>query len=414
MGRLRMSDEERLLRCLIGVAPRRAREEPLVRELFARSDPALLRETFERDRLVPLAGGRLVAIVGDMAPEWLRTWVDQHTAAAQAWGERHELIELLVLGALKRAGVAAMPLKGSRVARDVHGSLALRSAGDIDVLVAEEDLARGVSALVAEGWSPPGDPVGKDGLPMIHFALDHKGGLPPVELHWRVHFHERTWARGVLERSDTGPGEREPSAGDLLALLLLLYAREGCNNLRLAADVAGWWDRFGDAPMAGALASVDAVPSLRPAFVTAAVAAERAVGLPSARVLGLHVRSPGCSRLGVQFATLPLAATDEQRKAERRLADHLLAPASELVPSLRRQAIPSPAVAVYLRPHLADDRRRLAADVLVSALMVPTRAVIAGLRLRGSAVGTQLEVGLDRRRAELRGGAFGGRSGPSD
>lgn len=397
-----MSDEERLLRCLIGVAPRRARDEALIGELFTRADPATLRATFERDRLVPLAGGRLVAVLGEQAPAWLRDWVDQHTAAAQAWGERHELLELLVLGELKRAGIGAMPLKGSRVARDVHGSLALRSAGDIDVLVAAEDLQPAVTALVGAGWSPPGDPTGRDGLPMVHFALDHPDGLPPVELHWRVHFHERTWARGVLERADSGPGEREPSPGDLLAILLLLYAREGCNNLRLAADVAGWWDRFGDAPMGAALQSVQSAPALRPAFVTGAVAAERAVGLPVARVLGLDVRSPGCSRLEVRFATLPLARTDDQRKAERRLADHLQAPASELLPSLRRQALPSPALARYLRPDLADQPGRLALDLLVTALMIPVRAVIAGLRLRGSAAGPWLETAIAQRRASVR------------
>lgn len=404
MGRLQMSDSERLLRALIGVAPRRTAAAATVRAVFPRCDPAVLRSTFARDRLTPLAGGRLVDTLGADAPRWLRDWVEAETAAAQAHGERQEMLELLVLGTLRQAGVPAMPLKGTRLARDVHGSLALRSAGDIDVLVRAEDLHGGVKALVGAGWAPPGDPVGRDGLPLLHFALRHPGGLPSVELHWRVHFHERTWARGVLERAmaASGAGEPEPAPGDLLALSLLLYIREGANNLRLAADVAGWWDRFGDEPMPAALAAARRDPAVEPAFVTAAVAAERAVGLPSRRVLGLDAASPDCSRLAARLATLPLPATDGQRDAERRLADQLVARPREVLPSIRRQTLPSPALARYLRPELAGHPLRLTGDLAVSAAMVPVRAGVAGLRLRGSDLGTRAELVLARERARVR------------
>ncbi|MBJ7328675.1 MAG: nucleotidyltransferase family protein [Solirubrobacteraceae bacterium] len=403
MGRLVMSTEERLLRSLIGVAPRRAAEAHLVPGWFAQSSPDVLRTTFARDRLVPLAGGRLRDTLGEAAPDWLHAWVDGHTAAARAHGERHELLELLVFGTLRQAGIAALPLKGTRVARDIHGDLALRSAGDIDVLVSARQLRAAADALVAAGWSPPGDPVDRDGLPLLHFVLRHPDGLPAVELHWRIHYHEREWASGVLARAAAAPGgEPEPPPGEWLALLLLMHIRDGANNLRLAGDIAGWWDRFGDGPMHDALAAVRTTPALLPAFVTAAVAADRGVGLPAERVLGLTTESPGCSRLEVRFATVPLAVTESQRDAERRLADHLVAPRSQALPAVRRQVLPNPAMSRYLRPHVADRPARLAADVALTTAMVPVRAAIAGLRLRGSAVATPLERFVEGMRDDVR------------
>lgn len=64
---------------------------------------------------------------------------------------------LRVLDAFERSAILAMPLKGVALAASVYGSVALRQAGDIDILVRENDLDRALTVLTElayEGRSP--------------------------------------------------------------------------------------------------------------------------------------------------------------------------------------------------------------------------------------------------------------------
>jgi hypothetical protein len=85
------------------------------------------------------------------------------------------------------------------------------------------------------------------GLPLLHFVLVHeRGELPPVELHWRVHWYERSFARErLLPPAVDPPGDWRPAPADELAALLLFYARDGFIDLRLASDLGAWWDVHG-------------------------------------------------------------------------------------------------------------------------------------------------------------------------
>src|SRR6266542_3108756 len=60
---------------------------------------------------------------------------------------------LRVLAAFRQAGVAAIPVKGIVLAETLYGGLALRSLGDLDVLVRPDDLPAARRSLAALGFA---------------------------------------------------------------------------------------------------------------------------------------------------------------------------------------------------------------------------------------------------------------------
>ena len=127
------------------------------------------------------------------------------------------------------------------------------------------------------------------GLPLLHFALVHeRGELPPVELHWRVHWYERSFARERLLPPAVDPlDDWRPAPADELAALLLFYARDGFVDLRLATDLGAWWDVYGAELPPGALDELlHSYPAFAHAIPVALRVAERLVGLPAARSSG--------------------------------------------------------------------------------------------------------------------------------
>src|SRR5205814_8803590 len=100
--------------------------------------------------------------------------------------------------------------------------------------VAPEHLKRAVEVVRELGYARPTDYVDSSGLPLLHFALVHeRDELPPVELHWRIHWYETRFARERLLAPDGAPDWR-PAPVDELAALLLFYARDGFTGLRQA------------------------------------------------------------------------------------------------------------------------------------------------------------------------------------
>ena len=60
-----------------------------------------------------------------------------------------------------------------------------------------------------------------------------------------MHWYETQFAADALARAER-PGAHRPlvmQPADGLAALMLFYARDGFFGLRMAADVAAWWDR---------------------------------------------------------------------------------------------------------------------------------------------------------------------------
>ena len=199
-------------------------------------------DLLRRLHLTVLVGQRLVTAGFDLDPR-LREEIELSTALGRQRGAAHELATQAILDSLETAGIRALGLKGSLLARALYDDVAWRSAGDIDILVAVGDLAGAIEVVEAMDWHWQRSPDRRGRLPVLHETLTHST-MPRVELHWRVHWYEDRFAADALERAER-PDGRAPLRmlpADGLATLTLIYARDGLSGLRTPADVAAWWD----------------------------------------------------------------------------------------------------------------------------------------------------------------------------
>ncbi len=241
---------------------------------------------------------------------------------------------------LAEAGIIALPLKGPRLAQSAFGDIGLRQSADIDLLVPAFALERSVALLRAQGYAAPTDPVGRDGLPHLHYAL-HQTGAPSIELHWRVHWYEDKFSHDLLARASAGhDGVPAPDEPDLLASLLLFYARDGFHGLRTASVIAALWDNTPIPAGAGALnETADRYPALRPALTAASEVLERFTGVPSSAWLTRSSSSGRRVSMAGRLATWSGVGNPDQLKAEISLVDGLLAPPGGLPAFLGRQVL---------------------------------------------------------------------------
>jgi hypothetical protein len=182
--------------------------------------------------------------------------------------------------------------------------------------------------------------------------MQHPEGLPDVELHWRVHWYEDRYAADMLHRSVPTAEGREAATVDQLVTLLLLFARDGLAGLRIAADIAGWWDLHGDAVPTGALdEAARGYPSLAPALRSAAVVARRLVGAP------MQVPAPAgtalARRVVPRLVDWALTGSHRQIAANASLVDGLLTPREGVPAFVRRALVPEPEVIAFREPDLA-------------------------------------------------------------
>jgi hypothetical protein len=253
-----------------------------------------------------------------------------------------------VTDALADAGIRCALLKGPQLGEAIFGDPGRRLSGDVDLLVAPEQLCLAVECVRQLGYRAPEDRLQADGLPVLHFALAHaEEALPPVELHWRVHWYERRFAQerllpSLLEDSIVG---WRPAPADELAALLLFYARDGFIDLRLASDLSAWWDAHGGQLPQGALAEhLESFPALARALSTAALVASAVVGLPARELFGESPSIDVRARVAARLANPNPRMSTRQLYADRGLIDGLLMPSGEFPRFVRRQVFPAPEV----------------------------------------------------------------------
>jgi hypothetical protein len=144
---------------------------------------------------------------------------------------------------------------------------------------------------------------------------------------------------------------------DELAALLLFYARDGFAGLRIAADIAAWWDRYGSTLPAGAFNHLLGIhPSLAPVLRASLGAAEMVVGLPTARILGETHELSLRGRAAVRLANPSPGSGPSQLYAEMGLIDGLLTPPGGLREFLTRQLL-LPREVLDQRAHRDSERR---------------------------------------------------------
>src|SRR5205823_10315456 len=192
------SADAELALLLAGTGRRRQRARARIAELAAAAHPRRLVAYLDERRLLALLGSRLL----DVLPESPATLRDAVAAAI----DRNRLEAMAIDGATTRLarrledqGIAALPLKGPRLAQALYGDTGMRASADVDILVPAESLERAVTLARAEGYGAPTEDVGPGELPELHFEMPHPR-LPTLELHWRVHWYESGFSQAALRR----------------------------------------------------------------------------------------------------------------------------------------------------------------------------------------------------------------------
>jgi hypothetical protein len=367
--------EDELILAVAGTAGRRAATRAAAVELGARIDPDRLTTRLLELGLAGVLGPRLTPFVRPAARDefarGVEAWLDEHRRRAGLQGA--------VLRSVRRnlaaAGIDAVALKGPDLAHRVHGDAGARRSADLDVLVPVDQMGPAVGVLARLGYVVHAH----DAAPWrreLHQAVHHPlSELPPVELHWRVEWYSgRPFAAGLLDRAvNDAAGTLRLQPVDELAALLLIAARDGLLGLRLLADIAAWWDRYGETvPPAGLRDLAIAHPRLARPLATAAAAAHRLVGLPADSLLSLVPARTRRSRLALRLAD-PLLNAYGPYAAGAALVDGLLCDRRALRGWMRRRLF-RPRGHVALTYGLAPDARLRTS--LVTALM-PLRSGIS-------------------------------------
>jgi len=288
----------------------------------------------ERLHLTVLVGQRLLALGVGVEPQ-LEQEILSSTVVSRERGRTHELTTLAILGSLERAGIRALALKGSVLARDLYDDVASRRSGDIDILVAAPDLGSAIAVTEGMGWRWQQALSRTAELPVLHEELMHPT-MPRVDLHWRVHWYEDRFAADALDRAERS-GAREPvrmRPADGLAALTLFYARDGFSGLRMAADVAAWWDRMCSGEEIDQL--IGGVAADYPALAGPLWVGTQLLG----SLVGLPTQSQAESlrwKVAAELATPFCEAGPDQVGANASLVDLLLAPPRGRRDALRRE-----------------------------------------------------------------------------
>jgi len=326
-----------------GTRARREATRERMRALTTIVDWSRLAEMLRSGRLLPTLGPRILEFADDCANGEFAADVATSLDASRRQSALLQLISARAMDALADAGVRSTALKGPLLGEAIYDEPGRRLSGDIDLLVPQEQLSEAVEVVREMGYAKPTDHAGDDGLPLLHFSLAHEHGeLPPVELHWRIHWYEAHFARDrLLPPPDRGFNDWRPTPVDELTALLLFYARDGFTGLRQATDLGAWWDKFGSELRFDELGdSLRTYPELQPALSTAVAMAEKTVGLPADRLIEKMGSLGPRSRVVIRLASPRPYASAEQLYAEIGLIDGLLAPPGGLWAFVRRQIAP--------------------------------------------------------------------------
>lgn len=353
--------EQQVILLSAGTADRRGAMHEQARRLILELDWSRLVDTLRSRKLLPVLGPRILELAGKRASNDFAAAVERAIEAGRRQGTFLQLISLRVMAMLADAGIRCAPLKGPLLGEAIYGDPGRRLSSDVDLLVSPKQLQAAVEVVRGLGYEAPVDQVDSSGLPLLHFVLVHgRGELPPVELHWRVHWYERSFAyERLLPATADPPVDWRPAPADELAAMLLFYARDGFVGLRLATDLGAWWDVYGTDLPSGALTELlSAYPALSRAIQTAAVAAERTVGLPAAQIIGAMPRLGPRGRMAVRLTNPNPRSSRSQIYADIGLIDGLLTPPGGFGAFLRRNVLLSPEVLEQQARHAARQRAR--------------------------------------------------------
>ena len=155
---------------------------------------------------------------------------------------------LEALAALQSEGIQAVAYKGPALSMQLYDNMALRSAGDLDIIVTRRNVPRAREVLMSLGYSPriPLDPAAVAFMVRSRYDENYRredGGH--IELHWAFTNSEFPFALEVEEllprlQYVSLSGRSTPTFGlsDLLLILAVHGAKHGWNRLEWICSLA--------------------------------------------------------------------------------------------------------------------------------------------------------------------------------
>lgn len=205
-------------------------------------------ETARRNCVLPLVGWNLARkFDGFLSPE-IKSRLDEYLQK-QTQGNMFltaKLIEIIKL--FKSNNIRVLPFKGPLLAMQFYGNVALRSFGDLDVLVQMKDLETAIKLLEQNGYEPLSgiNWLKKNDLDITHKDIKfvHRESKVLLELHWKLsnsYFalpleNHRLW-NDLETASFGGMKVNNLSFDDLLIYLCLHGGRHGWERLSWICDI---------------------------------------------------------------------------------------------------------------------------------------------------------------------------------
>ncbi len=203
----------------------------------------------KRHRLVPLCHTVLTRCSAELPPATKLALEALHNR--QTLLNLGRAVELLqVLDAFREAKIEGMPFKGVALGALLYGDYTLRAAGDLDLIIRQEDLRQAAEIMRARGYTLV-TPIRPDGRPVAenydeyHFERQSDGMV--LELRWRLDFVHPRYAHNIgldwmAQRPQfvhlAGAQVPAPDQETTLILLCMHASKHRWSRLNWVCDVA--------------------------------------------------------------------------------------------------------------------------------------------------------------------------------
>lgn len=205
-------------------------------------------QTASHHGLLPLLAWHLQAVAPDLVPTSAMEALRSASRTTRQYnffllGELRQLLELFAAH-----NISVVPFKGPALAVLVYGNLALRTFGDLDVMVFRHDLLRAKDLLLSAGYQLAFTPQSaQDTAPRLtdFYILLHHEGRVRVDLQWRIKGRSFAFAldtEGLQDRllstSLAGTTTLTFAPEDLLIILCVHGSKHLWGKLKWICDVA--------------------------------------------------------------------------------------------------------------------------------------------------------------------------------
>jgi hypothetical protein len=220
-----------------------------------------------------------------------------------------------LLDVLNERKILAVPFKGVTLAASIYGNLALRAAGDIDILIHRSDVPAVSSALKSLGYVPDSPRTESDEAMMQHSIFNyHLGFTHPqsgitVEPHWNVmppyysadveNYVEHCLAR-LTEQDLCGFTRPALSDEDLLLILSIHANRHLWDRLSWLVDIAELTRARPNLDWSIALANAEAIGQKRLTLLGLLLASELAGASVPTEIINSAKETPAIVALADQ------------------------------------------------------------------------------------------------------------------